>query len=93
MCDDYLSIYKRLLELKRAAGSIPFGRFREQTCAALSDEVVSLDDKSVTQNFYIATESSPADDRTRVLKYGNMFAVFDRYGDIETRPEGTGNIL
>jgi glycogen debranching enzyme len=43
-----------------------------------------LDDQSVTQNFYIATESSPADDRTRVLKYGDMFAVFDRYGDVET---------
>jgi glycogen debranching enzyme len=43
-----------------------------------------LDDQSVTQNFYIATASSPADDRTRVLKHGDMFAVFDRYGDIET---------
>ena len=43
-----------------------------------------MDENSVTQNFYIATESSPADDRTRVLKYGNTFAVFDRYGDIET---------
>jgi len=43
-----------------------------------------LDDQSVTQNFYIAAESSPADDRTRVLKHGDMFAVFDRYGDIET---------
>ena len=43
-----------------------------------------MDENSVTQNFYIAAESSPADDRTRVLKYGNMFAVFDRYGDIET---------
>jgi glycogen debranching enzyme len=50
-----------------------------------------LDENSVTQNFYIATESPPADDRTRVLKYGNTFAVFDRYGDIETvglREEG-----
>jgi glycogen debranching enzyme len=50
-----------------------------------------LDDNAVTQNFYIATESSPAADRTRVLKYGNTFAVFDRYGDIETiglREEG-----
>jgi len=42
-----------------------------------------LNDQSVTQNYYIATESSPADDRTRVLKHGDMFAVFDRYGDIE----------
>lgn len=38
-------------------------------------------DQSVT-HFYIATESSPADERTRVLKHGNTFAVFDRYGDI-----------
>ena len=50
-----------------------------------------MDESSVTQNFYIATRSSPADDRTRVLKYGRSFAVFDRYGDIETvglREEG-----
>ena len=50
-----------------------------------------MDEDSVTQNYYIATESSPADDRTRVLKYGKTFAVFDRYGDIETvglREEG-----
>src|SRR5882757_1420162 len=33
--------------------------------------------------FYIATKSPPADERNRVLKYGQMFAVFDRFGDIE----------
>ena len=43
-----------------------------------------MDESSVTQHFYIATGSSPADDRTRVLKHGLTFAVFDRYGDIET---------
>jgi len=42
-----------------------------------------VDETSLTQNFYIATGSSPADDRTRVLKHGTSFAVFDRYGDIE----------
>jgi glycogen debranching enzyme len=41
-----------------------------------------LDESSVTQHYYIVTESSPADDRTRVLKYGATFAVFDRHGDI-----------
>jgi glycogen debranching enzyme len=41
-----------------------------------------LDENSVTQHFYIATGSSPVDDRTRVLKHGTTFAVFDRYGDI-----------
>lgn len=40
------------------------------------------------QKFYIETASSPADDRTRVLKYGKMFAVFDRYGDLQ--PVGLG---
>ena len=43
---------------------------------------MSLDESSVTQHFYISTESAPADDRTRVLKHGKTFAVFDRYGDI-----------
>ena len=47
-----------------------------------------MDQISVSQQYYIATKSSPADDRTRVLKYGRMFAVFDRYGDIE--PLGMG---
>jgi glycogen debranching enzyme len=34
--------------------------------------------------YYIATTSSPADDRARVLKYGRMFFVFDRLGDVLT---------
>jgi glycogen debranching enzyme len=33
--------------------------------------------------FYIATKSPPGDERNRVLKYGKMFAVFDRLGNIE----------
>ena len=45
-------------------------------------------DEVKTQHFYIATKSAPPDDRTRVLKYGKMFAVFDRYGDVE--PTGLG---
>lgn len=44
-----------------------------------------MNEETVTQSYYIATEAAPADDRTRVLKHGMMFAVFDRYGDIETR--------
>ena len=32
--------------------------------------------------FYIRAESSLAEDRTEVLKQGETFAVFDRYGDI-----------
>ncbi len=38
----------------------------------------------VSQQYYIATTSSPADDRARVLKYGKTFFVFDRLGDVQT---------
>ena len=34
--------------------------------------------------YYIATTASRADDRTRVLKYGKTFFVFDRLGDVQT---------
>lgn len=34
--------------------------------------------------YYIATTASQADDRARVLKYGRMFFVFDRLGDVQT---------
>jgi glycogen debranching enzyme len=47
-----------------------------------------LDEIRITQQYYIAAGSSPTDDRTRVLKYGNTFAVFSRFGDIE--PLGLG---
>jgi glycogen debranching enzyme len=47
-----------------------------------------LDEVDTTQQYYIAAGSSPSDDRTRVLKYGKCFAVFNRYGDIE--PLGLG---
>jgi hypothetical protein len=43
--------------------------------------------------FYIATKSSPADERTRVLKYGKKFAVFDRFGDIELVGPGEDGIF
>ena len=33
--------------------------------------------------YYVLTSSALADDRTRVLKYGDTFAVFNRDGDIE----------
>ena len=36
----------------------------------------------VKDQFYILATSSMADDRTRVLKQGDTFAVFDRHGDI-----------
>lgn len=38
--------------------------------------------------WYILANSSPADERRRVLKHNNMFALFDRFGDIQ--PIGMG---
>jgi glycogen debranching enzyme len=37
----------------------------------------------VADEYYVRASSALADDRTRVLKYGETFAVFNRYGDIE----------
>src|SRR5262249_44287466 len=37
----------------------------------------------VENEYYVRATSALADDRTRVLKYGDTFAVFNRYGDIE----------
>lgn len=41
------------------------------------DEIICVKDQ-----FYILATSSLADDRTRVIKHGDTFAVLDRYGDI-----------
>ena len=37
----------------------------------------------VADEYYVRASSALADDRTRVLKFGDTFAVFNRYGDIE----------
>jgi glycogen debranching enzyme len=39
---------------------------------------------TVDDEFYVKATSSLADDRTRVLKYGETFAVFNRFADIES---------
>src|SRR5713101_515516 len=44
----------------------------------MANEVIRIHDQ-----FYILSTSGRIDDRTRVLKHGDMFAVFDRFGDIE----------
>jgi glycogen debranching enzyme len=46
-------------------------------------ELAQFDDQ-----YYILATSSLADERTRVLKHGETFAVFDRHGDIQ--PIGLG---
>ena len=44
----------------------------------MAEDVVRIED-----GFYILSTSSRVDDRTCVLKHGDAFAIFDRYGDIE----------
>jgi glycogen debranching enzyme len=49
------------------------------------------DDDELLQHqdtFYIQATSSRTDDRTRVLKHGDTFGVFDRFGDVQ--PVGLG---
>jgi glycogen debranching enzyme len=50
---------------------------------ATAGEVIQLQDR-----YYILASSALADNRTRVLKAGETFAVFDRHGDIH--PVGHG---
>ena len=38
--------------------------------------------------YYILASSSLADGRTEVLKHGETFAVFDRYGDMHQALSG-----
>jgi glycogen debranching enzyme len=44
----------------------------------MTEELIRVHDQ-----FYIVSTSARLDDRTRVLKHGDTFAVFDRFGDIE----------
>jgi glycogen debranching enzyme len=46
-------------------------------------DIIRFQDK-----FYVLASSPLADDRTRVLKYGETSGVFNRYGDIETVGQG-----
>ena len=51
----------------------------------MPDEAILIRDQ-----YYIRAGSSRLDDRTRVLKHGDSFAVFDRFGDID--PLGSGEL-
>jgi glycogen debranching enzyme len=46
----------------------------------------------VQEHYYILATSSLADDRTRVLKDGETFAVFDRFGDVHATGQGEQGI-
>ncbi len=52
------------------------------------EEIISVNDQ-----FYILASSSMTDDRTRVLKHGETFGVFDRYGDIQPVGRGTQGLF
>ena len=52
------------------------------SCAWWEDAVADVlhkDDK-----WRVAAGSAPADERTRVLKHDETFAIYDRYGDIQS---------
>lgn len=52
-----------------------------------------MDEVNVSQQYYIATKSSPAEENARVLKYGAMFALFDRLGDMQHQGMGEQGIF
>src|SRR5262245_43934275 len=47
-------------------------------------EVDGEPDKVERDPFYIQATAAPVDEVRRVLKYGETFAVFDRYGDVRS---------
>jgi glycogen debranching enzyme len=64
---------------------------REEKSFLLKAEF-QLVDISVKNEFYVTTGSPPLEERVRVLKYGAMFAVFDRFGDIRISGMGEHGI-
>src|SRR4051812_13836313 len=50
----------------------------------------TTEDRPTSEQFYILATRPRPDDRTRVLKHGESFAVFDRAGAI--RPEGLSEL-
>lgn len=64
----------------------------DQATQLVTDVTDSMRDQDdiirVNDSYYILATSSLADDRTQVLKRGDVFGVFDRYGDIQ--PVGLG---
>ena len=58
-------------------------KVRRAQPSAAPDDIIQVEDQ-----FYILATTAAAEDRVRVLKHGETFAVFDRYGD--SRPVGLG---
>jgi glycogen debranching enzyme len=55
---------------------------------ATSEDVILFRDR-----YYILATSALADERTRVLKHDDTFAIFDRYGDIRTVGSGQQGVF
>ena len=47
---------------------------------------------NISDDYYILSTSPQIDDRTRVLKHGDTFAIFNRFGDIEVFSAGEQGI-
>lgn len=60
---------------------------REETIVPPPEDIIRINDR-----YYVAASSPRVDDRTRVLKHGDTFAVLDRLGDIETLVQGSHGI-
>ena len=86
MAHDYLKLYEHMIEQTVAIRKKGYGRLTwieeepgDGGCRVILEDVVQIENQ-----FYVLATSSLADDRTRVLKYGETFAVFNRLGDIES---------
>src|SRR5277367_955185 len=66
---------------RRRAGAEARWRSRSTKNPLMDDPVKDV--LQVEDQYYVRATSALADDRTRVLKYGKTFAVFNRYGDLE----------
>src|ERR1700681_986697 len=55
----------------------------DRLVAPLQGGFVLTDIVRDADEYYVRASSALADDRTRVLKYGDTFAIFNRYGDID----------
>jgi hypothetical protein len=76
MARDYLHVYRRMLD---SAGISPSAAMRQVGVRheRPPDEAIRIEDR-----WYVLATSARAGDPTRVLKHGESFALFDRYGDM-----------
>ena len=96
MAEEYVDLYQSMVSTSIdhtiSAALLDFSSFagnRPITIPANPWQDISVADiVRVKDQYYVKATSALADDRTRVLKYGDTFAVLNRYGDIE--PLGFG---